>query len=1560
MIFKPSIAMLPEAFRFVAACLILLACAASPAHSANISQVPLFVTQAVTPQVMLTMSNDHQLYFEAYPDYADLTGDGAAEQRYNHSIDYYGYFDPYKCYNYDAINGLFVPASITPDKYCSGNWSGNFLNYISMARIDVIRKILYGGKRSTDTTASTVLERTYLPNDAHSWVKFYDGADINRLTPFSLPSATVTTSSTSRSVPVGSRNATEDRRTFITAGWNSTTHVQIGDQVIIRSQGSPDTVWMIGVVISFNTSNRTVEVQVTRSNGVGLTRNDWHITNNSRRGISFCNTTVSSTTWSQDVTSPPLIRIASGNYSLWAANERWQCRWSDERNRTGHTEMRIGGLNFSNGNDFSVTGIPANADNPVRSQVGLGQHNYIVRVQACVAGLVGTERCKDYPSGNLKPIGLLQQYGEDETLHFGLLTGSYVRNKSGGVLRKNIGSIVDEINVSTDGTFKAMPAAGGIIGTLNLFRLYGYHHGEGFYNSSSAGGDNCIWGLSTFSDGRCSNWGNPQSELFLESLRYFAGRPPSSGFVVSGTDRISGLPALTSWKDPLSNDNWCAPLNIINFNSSVSSYDADQLGGVTEIGGSSASALTSIVGENEGIHGKSWFVGESGALTNQLCTPKNVSSLGNVLGICPEAPRLQGSYHIAGLAHYAYTKSLRNDLKDSRNNTVDIQAKTYGVSLTPAVPRIEIPKPGERRPAVTILPACRNSTVGGNCAIVDFKIIAQDTQAGTGAFLVQWEDSEQGGDYDMDMNGILRYTITDSTITVTTSVFSQSTPNAMGFGYIINGTTQDGFHVHSGINNFNYTSGSNVPGCSNCVHSNIPTSHTFTLGASTANSLRDPLFYAAKWGGFNKEMNFPSDPKSWDFNSDGMPDNYYLAINPAKLAEDLEKVFRDVVQTTGSVASIVANSVRLDAGTYIYQARFRTNDWSGELIAYPVLMDGSLGEMVWEAGQKLPVHSARNIFTYNPEATPKGVVFAWDNLNAHQQGSLGGGAVGQAVLSYIRGNQSNELQNGGTFRNRERLLGSIIHSEPVFVSAANYGYNISTIPEGFSADGNVEGPYNLFLASISNRTEMIYIGANDGMLHGFRARDGVEQFAFIPNAVIPNLKELTNPGYNHRYYVDGPPRVGDAFINGQWRTILVGSTGAGGRSVFALDITDPDNFSAANVLWEFSHPDLGYTIGQPTIARLKTGDWVAIFGNGYVGNSREAKLFVLNLATGGKPGSAVDQNPIILETNVGTAGAPNGLSTPIPVDIDHDRITDFVYAGDLSGNLWKFDLTHSNSGLWSVAFKDGSTPKPLFTARDKYGNVQPITSRPIVGSHPRGGYMVYFGTGKFFEVGDNNVENILEHQTFYGIHDTGTRITVTDRSVLKEQKILYEGVQFDVPVRVTSKYHVNYTDSSDPVNNPVKRGWYLDLIKPGAQGGILQGERVISPAVLRSGRIIFNTMIPSHHPCDFGGSSWLMELDAISGGRLDYSPFDFNGDLLFNTKDFVTVRIINEDGTEETVAVPVSGLKLDVGIARTPAIISAGEVEYKFFSGSSGDVQVVSENPGKAAATGRQSWRQLQ
>jgi len=356
-------------------------------------------------------------------------------------------------------------------------------------------------------------------------------------------------------------------------------------------------------------------------------------------------------------------------------------------------------------------------------------------------------------------------------------------------------------------------------------------------------------------------------------------------------------------------------------------------------------------------------------------------------------------------------------------------------------------------------------------------------------------------------------------------------------------------------------------------------------------------------------------------------------------------------------------------------------------------------------------------------------------------------------------------------------------------------------------------------------------------------------------------------------------------------------------------------------------------LGQPTIARMNDGSWVALVGNGYNGASDTAALFIINLADGTLLAK--------IDTTVGSALSPNGLSAPVPVDIDGDKITDSIYAGDLQGNLWKFDVSATNSGGWKVAYKAGSPPQPapLFTALDAGGTAQAITVRPAVGLHPKGGIMVYFGTGKFFEVGDNIVPVSPPVNSFYGIRDEGVK--VAGRGVLQPQTI--DGEFYDVSfgsnvfdVRVVSDNSIDYQ---------TQKGWYLDLVSP-VNGA--EGERVVVDPLLRNGRMIFSTLIPALDVCGFGGSGWLMEVDAVNGARFAFSVFDLDGDGLFDAGDYVTLP----DGSK----VPVSGQRFREIISQ-PVVIDAGEREFKYISGSSGSIQTVDE---KGDSTkGRQSWRQI-
>ena len=500
---------------------------------------------------------------------------------------------------------------------------------------------------------------------------------------------------------------------------------------------------------------------------------------------------------------------------------------------------------------------------------------------------------------------------------------------------------------------------------------------------------------------------------------------------------------------------------------------------------------------------------------------------------------------------------------------------------------------------------------------------------------------------------------------------------------------------------------------------------------------------------------------------------------------------------------------------------------------------------------------------------------------------------------------------------------------------------------------------------------MLYVGANDGMLHGFNAQTGVETMAYIPSSVFPNLSLFTSTTYTHKFYVDGTATAGDAFFNNDWHTILVGSLDKGGQGIYALDVTDPSSFSEASptnlLLWEFTDStdaDLGYTYSHPAIVHMANGKWAAVFGNGYNNTTADghasttgrAVLYIafINEGRDGVWTSGTDY--IKIDTKVGSTTTPNGLATVDPVDLN-GKYVDAIYAGDLQGNMWKFDVSNTNSAQWKVAYGTASVPAPLFTACTAdpctTSNRQPITTKPTVNTAPNniGGVLVYFGTGKYLETTDSNI-NTSTKQSSYAIWDNG--VTVSGRNALQPQTIDWEGTtnitQSDnstlaYPLRVTSNNTVDWT---------TKKGWYMDLLQP--PSSTFQGERQVTDSTLRNGHIIFTTLIPSSDPCSPGGSSWLMEMDAATGARLAYSPFDLNNDGTFTTADYVTVTI---GGTQVTL--PVSGRLLNVGGAATPSIIAAKDKEYKYSSGTSLSgvgIDVTREHPG-VRVTGRQTWIQL-
>lgn len=630
---------------------------------------------------------------------------------------------------------------------------------------------------------------------------------------------------------------------------------------------------------------------------------------------------------------------------------------------------------------------------------------------------------------------------------------------------------------------------------------------------------------------------------------------------------------------------------------------------------------------------------------------------------------------------------------------------------------------------------------------------------------------------------------------------------------------------------------------------------------------------------------------------------FYSTDDPHTIQAAFDDVVERIHARIGAAAAIAANSTRLNTGTLTYLASFNGVDWHGRLEAYAVDTSG-LGPLKWTAS----IPATRHLYTWNGSAP---AVFTWSQLSPAQRAAIGT----VDVFNYLVGDTSQEVRNGGSFRNRSSLLGDIVNSDPLFVGAQDYGY--SRLAEGADTSAN---PYKSFLAFKRGRMPILYVGANDGMLHAFRADvdqpdSGQEKFAYIPDAVIANLRFLSEPNYTHRFYVDGPAFAGDAFFGSpaRWRTILIGTTGAGGRAVFALDVTDPSTFATSNpVLWEFTHPELGYTIGQAVIARLNNGRWAAVFGNGYNSDSDRAGLFIVyldpDLSDGWTPD--VDYHYIMLG-----AQTDNGLASPALYDSNQDMVTDIIYAGDMQGNLWKIDVSSSNPADWGIAITDNNNKVPLFIARNASHQVQPITAPLDLGGPPPGknGVMVYFGTGRFMATADKTDTTV---QSLYGILDDGT---ATDRSKLQQQSIVSETT---IGGRSTRQV------SQNPVDYNTQRGWYLDL-------NVLSKERVVSAPKVFPGRVFFTTMAPSNDPCAAGGTSWIMELAPFAGGQTTLSLFDLtpSADIL-------------------------GGIESVVGIVRSIEFIFETSRGVGLSLGSTGAVGTV---PTRSAGvpTGRVSWREI-
>jgi len=629
---------------------------------------------------------------------------------------------------------------------------------------------------------------------------------------------------------------------------------------------------------------------------------------------------------------------------------------------------------------------------------------------------------------------------------------------------------------------------------------------------------------------------------------------------------------------------------------------------------------------------------------------------------------------------------------------------------------------------------------------------------------------------------------------------------------------------------------------------------------------------------------------------------YLNASDPESLINALSSSIDEIESRTGTASALAFNATSFRTDSKFYYAQFTSGSWGGELIAQELSSDLEAGEVLWKASDQLDALSpaSRKIFTYDP-ASSRGVNFSnstlpsviRDDLTSLYNSSYttfyssADDFVSDAV-DYLRGDRSNEGASAGQFRDRSTALGDIINSTPVYVSGAASNW-----------PAFIEPGYISYMRSVSSLDPVIFVGANDGMLHAFNADSGNELFAYVPYGVASTTSDeglhyLVNQEYNHRYYVDGTVEVADAYVGGQWKRILIGGLGAGGKSFFAIDVSDTSSMSESKVLWEIELADLGLTYPQAKIAKMNDGTWVAIVGNGYHNSTDgRAKIFVLDLATGALLKT--------FDTGYGALDAGqcleacNGMSKVTIRDLDGDGAVDFIYAGDVQGNIWAINTTSDKQSEWVfdsqitylngvITGYGGSSIEPVFVTEGR----RPVTTTLVVVDHPNvydrktwPNQLLFVGSGQFLAEGDHDSTD-TEH-VYAFMHMNGQyELSVSTHSELFSERVIKESTYGDLTLRsvepkVDSEAIFEYGYQTTESGVQQKMGWYLPL--PAS------GERVIHDPLKVSDFVIFNTLVPESDPCKFGASGFTMAISLLYGANPETPILDFNNDGEINADD---------------------------------------------------------------------------
>ncbi|TNJ33589.1 pilus assembly protein [Arenimonas terrae] len=625
---------------------------------------------------------------------------------------------------------------------------------------------------------------------------------------------------------------------------------------------------------------------------------------------------------------------------------------------------------------------------------------------------------------------------------------------------------------------------------------------------------------------------------------------------------------------------------------------------------------------------------------------------------------------------------------------------------------------------------------------------------------------------------------------------------------------------------------------------------------------------------------------------------FITATNASAFRSALEEVLGAIQSRLASGSNVATNAATFAVGTRMYQATYQSGLWYGDLLARNVTEAGISSDELWRVSEVIAAGGTtfqnRTVLTWGGTT---GTAFP-TSTQSTALARVGGIApvTGANNAAYVKGNQSLEISaaQGNVLRNRVSPLGDVINSSPVF-----------------SVD-----------------TQTIFVGANDGMLHGINSANGQVQFSYVPAGInLTHLASLSHPDYEHAFFVDGPIALGGdrdtTAVN-----YLVGTLGRGGKGAFALEVNQPGSMGNGDVLWDHTattDADMGYVIGVPLIARGNNGDMLAFVPNGIDSTNGSAALFVYNLTSG-----------TLVKKIVADSTGGNGLAAPRGRDDDGDGRVDYVYAGDLLGNVWKFDTTDADPTNWALALGG----EPLFTATDPDGNPQPITAGlALAQEQGEDSVFVAFGTGRLITVSDVGSTEI---QSIYAIIDEDE--VIADRSELTEREIMAVGE--DSQGRPAKAYE-NFSELADD-----SKGWFIDMDEP------TPGERIIGGAQITRRAVLFSSAIPlAGEGCDSDGSGYLTILDVFTGtsfenlgGTGSQSGIDVDGDGQSNDE-----TITGEDGESYYIG----SVDLGIGLHGVGGLVNNGSDIVVCGSNAQCDDENLNPGGGSGSDPKRTSWREL-